>query len=217
MHSTAHRVWPILQIPACLWLKITVFVLSSHTITIWTWYCTWPCHITVAVVCLFACGIHMIRTPKPGFMICNGQGGIAVDKDQCRLCWFNYVTMSSVWNKRWLWWEMWGRPPFGSGTAGKRRKWQTRGHALAGKTKLNPVSLNASEMMRLLHFCAELFILSPCMPFIYNVEAFTFPQCKEDCSQVGELLEQPLWNLQQTTLSGNEHIFFMLLQCCRLP
>ena len=96
---------------------------------------------------------------------------------------------------------MWGWPPFGSGTAGKRRKWQTRGHALAGKTKLNPVSLNASEMMRLLHFCAELFILSPCMPFIYNVEAFTFPQCKEDCSQVGELLEQPFWKIQQTTLS----------------
>lgn len=44
------------------------------------------------------------------------------------------------------------------------------GHALAGKLKLNPVSLNASEMMRLLHFCVDLFIFSSYPSFIYYVE-----------------------------------------------
>lgn len=63
------------------------------------------------------------------------------------------------------------------------------GHALAGKMKLNPVSPNASEMMRLLHFCVDLFILSPCLPFIYHVEALTFTGCQADYSQVGVWLE----------------------------
>lgn len=50
------------------------------------------------------------------------------------------------------------------------------GHAPAGEAKLNPVSLNASEMTRPLHFCADLFIL---LLFIHFAEASsTFPGCR---------------------------------------
>lgn len=40
--------------------------------------------------------------------------------------------------------------------------------------------------MRLLHSCVDLFILSPCLPFIYYVGALTFPGCQADFGQVGE-------------------------------
>lgn len=75
-------------------------------------------------------------------------------------------------------------------------------YAPAGKMKLNPVSLNAPEMMRLLHFCADLFILSPCLPFIYYVEALTFSrlsgrQVKLQQTSLGQKCEE--WLLQTAT------------------
>lgn len=38
--------------------------------------------------------------------------------------------------------------------------------------------------MRLLHFWVDLFILSPCPPFIYYEEVLTFPGYQADYSKV---------------------------------
>ena len=110
------------------------------------------------------------------------------DNDRCQVCWFNHVTESSVWwNRRsTVMGKMWQRHPLAQKVLVNSGSDRREGHAPAGKTKLNPVSLNASEMMRLLHSCADLFILSPCVPFIYYVGALTFPGCQADFSQVGE-------------------------------
>lgn len=79
-----------------------------------------------------------------------------------------------------LWWELRRWHPLVQKLLVNSGSDRREGHAPAGKMKLNPVLLNASEMMRLLHFCVDLFILLPCLPFIYYVEALTFPGCQAD-------------------------------------
>lgn len=91
--------------------------------------------------------------------------------------------------RRELWWEIWRWHPLAQKLLVNGRSDRREGHALAGKTKLNPVSLNASEMMRLLLFCVDLFILLPCPPFIYYVNALTFLVVKQTTAEVGEGLD----------------------------
>lgn len=95
------------------------------------------------------------------------------------------------------------------------------GHALAGRAKLNVVSLNASEMMRLLHSWADLFILSPCLPYTYYVEIWTVLGCQAGYSKVGEWLQWlQIWhkkcfrNFESQFRGLNDDCLY---KCCRLP
>lgn len=85
-------------------------------------------------------------------------------------------------SRRKLRWESRGWHPLAQKLLVNSRSDRREGHGPVGKMKLNPVSLNASEMMRLLHFCENLFILLPGLPFIYYVEALTFPGCQAETS-----------------------------------
>lgn len=114
---TTQSHWAILQIPACPCQKITVSVIIRLTKLPNTSALSlllfepgiWPPQITKALLSMiFALQVHMIVTSKPAVMSisCSGwqQSGddwtVAFhqqDNDQCQICWFNRVTMSSMW------------------------------------------------------------------------------------------------------------------------
>lgn len=112
-----------------------------------------------------------IQTSKAGssFEMAGRSHSYNKDNDQCWGFWLTMTPCPECATVGKLWWEMWHPVVMVKGGSGRRE-----GHARAGEMKLNPVLLNASEMMRLLHFCVDLFTLWPCLLSIHYTKKYTF-------------------------------------------